>query len=360
LNVFAPQQDYEDAKRWRALENFIDAMAKETRTQGLPLMLVTVPSNLWVEPRMNQGQEYNFAPVYLEARYEYALGRRKEAIARLTQAVATRPSALWHFTLGVWFYRENAWQKAYEQLILAQDLDPARMRASTAVNSLIRHAAIRNNTMLLDADQIIKNQAPHGIPGWENFMDSQHVTRPDFLELAHLCALRLMDAGWSGLASKTYRSYPPTPPVYQNIADAFFVVPRSNPSGWRSFSYFVECHLPYLTAHADALFIHAFPNPQKRSAAFLGLAEALWRKGRHDEARAANKKARRIFSGWADPYVQVGLFDIRENRHQAALEDFRQALKKKLGDPRAIFFARRIEGTPYSSLRSGNSGDKLA
>jgi len=359
LNVFDPKQDYEDAKRWRALESFIDTMAEETQSRGLPLILATVPSNLWVEPQPNAGDD--FAPVYLEARYEYDSGHRKEAITLLTLALDTHPSALWHFTLGTWFYREGTWQKAYAQLILARDVDPARLRASTAVNSLIRRAAVRDGAMLVDAEQIIENQAPHGIPGWKNFHDTQHVKYRNFQELAHFCALQLMDRGWSGLTPKTYRSAPLSPPLrYSEIANVFHMLPQPAPSGWRSFSYFAERHLPQLRAQADSIFVRAFPDPKKRSAAFLGLAEALWRTGRHGEARAANKKARLIFPGWADPHIQSGFFDIQENRRADALKDFRQALTANPGDPRAVFFMRRLAGIPYSALRAGAPRAKLS
>ncbi|MDE1976964.1 MAG: hypothetical protein KGI84_06885, partial [Elusimicrobia bacterium] len=100
--------------------------------------------------------------------------------------------------------------------------------------------------------------------------------------------------------------------------------------------------------------------PKDRSAAYLGLAQALWRAGYNADARAANQKAVKTFPGWPDPFIQSGLFDIQKNRRQAALGNFHRALKAAPGDPRAIFFIRRLEGTPYASLRTGAPGDKLS
>ncbi len=361
LNIFRPGQDYADAKRWLDLENFIDRMSSEARARGLPLMLATVPSNLWVEPKPGFGDDT--APAYLEARYEYASGLHRQAIALLGHAVENKPSALWHFTLGAWLYREAAWRKAYSQLILARDLDPARMRASTAVNNLIRRAAVRDGTMLLDAEQIIEDQSPHGIPGWGNFFDSQHVTNTNFHELAYLSARQFMEKGWRGLVPKSYGplrdSYGP-PPTSLIIANASRVSPWPLPKGWWGMSYLYGHCLPELQKKSGSIFARAFQNPKDRSAAYLGLAQALWRAGYDAEARAANQKAGEIFPQWADPFIQLGLFDIQERHRQAALADFRKALKKNPHDPRGIFFIHRIEGVPYASLRGGTAGDKLS
>jgi len=343
-----PRSAYEDAERWRVLETFIDTMAKETRARGIPLMLVTVPSNLWAQPRQSSNR-HGDDPAYLETLYDYQTGNRRQAISLLTQASNDHASALWHFTLGTWLYREGAWRKAYAQLILARDLDPARMRASSAVNTVIRASAARDGALLLDAEQIIEEQSPHGIPDWRDFTDCQHVTRRNFFELAHLCALQLEVKGWTGLAGPYRRQpYSPAPLQYQEIADSFYVIPRSDPSGWRTFSYFAQQHLAQLAPQADSLFSRAFPDAKKRAAAFLGLAQALWRAGNRGEARVENEKARRLADGWDAPDMQSGFFDLQEHRRQKALEDFRRALKTEPNDVRALFFIYKLEHK-YSS-----------
>jgi len=343
LDALEKPRRYEYAERLRALETFIDKLARETKSRNIPLILATVPSNLWVEPQTSTLDESD--PTYLNTLYNYAIGRRQQAISLLTQALNTHACALWHFTLGTWLYRKGAWQKAYAQLILARDLDPARMRASTAVNDTIRRAAIRDGVSLIDAERIISEQSPHGIPGWAQFMDAQHATENNFSRLASLCAAQLMKNGWGSPISegRITKSRSSHPIKYEYVASAFYGLPRPAPDGWRTFSYFAQSHLSQMTTNVGPLFIRAFPNPRERASAFLGLAQALWRAGRRAEARADNAKAKRLADDWDAPNMQSGFFDLQEHRRQEALGDFRRALKKRPKDARALFFIYKLE-----------------
>ncbi|MBI5239456.1 MAG: hypothetical protein HY926_03215 [Elusimicrobia bacterium] len=129
------------AGRVLALRAGLRRMARQARRRGVRLLLCTVPSNLRQPPGGT-------------ARADYQEAER-----------------LW---------KAGRWQEARRLFVRARDLDPERLRASTAVNEAIRSVARDEGAELLDFERLVSARGEHGVPGPELFKDGQHL-RPEGL-----------------------------------------------------------------------------------------------------------------------------------------------------------------------------------
>ena len=321
--------------RLQALERVLRKIARECRRQNVPLILSTMPSNLWSPPQ-TQGDDL-VAPKFLEAQRLHDLGRAREAVELLVGELGRRPSALWHFTIADWLYHDRKdYRGAYEHLAAARDLDPARKRISTAVNALIRRVAADERAALVDADQRIRDLAPHGIAGWETFSDPQHLIMYYF-ESWGLEVLSLTDHG--GTAAKG--GWPAVPPEPELPLDLYL---RSNIAIWWDKTWIVQMAIRRpadVLKDGEAAVRSLWHSPGEQSDALLQLAEALWRSGFHRQALSFNETAGRLAPAAGAPPLQRGRFYLRAGERALAGREFRNALARYARKPEAAFFLEK-------------------
>ena len=334
--------------RLRALDRVLRKIARECRRQKVPLILGTLPSNLWFPPQPKADDLY--AVEFMEAQRLHDVGRLREAIELLLRAVGRKPSALWHFTVGDWLYHDQGdYRGAYEQLASARDLDPSRERAGTAVNDLIRRVAADERAPLFDAERLIRESAPHGIAGWETFRDPQHVKMRGF-ESWGADVLRLL-AERGGVAAKGgwLLSPPASEPDLPLNRDFKNIVAMC----WWGKTWLVHMalHRPAdVLKDGEAAVRSLWHDPAEQSDALLQLAEALWRSGLHRQALAFNETAARLAPTAVAPPLQRGRFFLREGERASAFREFGDAAAGDPRNPEAAFFLASERGVHPATL----------
>ncbi|MFI5349834.1 MAG: hypothetical protein ACHQ2Z_09840 [Elusimicrobiota bacterium] len=183
----------------------LEEMARLARSRGLPLIVCTPASNLLHPPPGaprfgDHGPEFRLR--YGEALTAYDRGDFDRADALFQRLSRTAPeSALFPFYLGVSAQRKGDFRRARLYFEKARDLDD-NDRAPTALIRLIRDKSRTWGYRVADVEREFSGAAPHGIPGFDLFIDPchpnpsvyQHVVRP---------ILRTIET--AGLAPGTWR-----------------------------------------------------------------------------------------------------------------------------------------------------------
>ncbi len=139
-----------------------------------------------------------------------------------------------HYRLGRCVLELGRYDDAKRRFVLARDLDTLRFRADTRINEVIRSvsADLRDDGVLLaDAERILSEDSPNGIPGSALFYDQVHFTFPGNYLVAHAVRDQVEKALSESLALK-----PPAAevPSLETCADRLAL------TGWD-----VERHLNY-------------------------------------------------------------------------------------------------------------------
>jgi len=334
------------AVRWRRLEKFIAQVAALARARHIPLILCTAPVNMWVLPEIPVGKKSSvlYNPRYLEARYLYAVGRHEEAIKTLESLVLNSPSAWWRWRLGAWLYQAGEYGQAAFFLSDARNLDQEHDRASSAVNDVIRQSAYRFGARLVDADLMIREHSPHGIPGWTSFIDCQHLDDPAFVRLA-AAVLSDVNGGrtprvhvpWEKRLSLTQQLEHPPIPFWQGDS-------VKSSRLWLTLSYVAQARLAEVLTQGEASAEAAAPGGISRAIIFMAFAQACWRAGKKIQAFRFNADAARTAPGWEEPLIQRALFDLGTNRRDEAALLLRKALKMNPDRADAAYFLKRSAG----------------
>jgi tetratricopeptide (TPR) repeat protein len=86
------------------------------------------------------------------------------------------PEAVERYRHGREALRLGRDDEARRLLAEARDLDTLRFRADTRTNAIVREVARREGARLVDAEEMLARQSPHGMPGDESFLDHVHLT----------------------------------------------------------------------------------------------------------------------------------------------------------------------------------------
>ncbi len=339
LSQLAPPAPPPDAPsletRLDALAHFLRQAAATARARNVALAVATMPANLWLPP--GGGARETSDPRFLEAQFLEASGRRADAIRRL-EGLATDPGpALWHYELGELLARAGGQdQRAYRELHRALDDDGLRMRAPGSVNDLLRSVAAEEKLRLRDTERALEARAPAGLPGWDSFIDNCHLLPAAIDQEAVALLALLRDVVPLGSAC----SAGATPDSRKNLADVLTGVFNLTTMGssnleeiwYRGLALAVESWVGRDPDGADR-DVRAFLNSpefaaargEERSARVLvAIAEGYHRAGRRDRALEINEQARA--AGGAAPWVQQGLFFLRQGDPTAARAAFERAL----------------------------------
>ena len=335
-----PVVEFRTPGRWLAFQEALSRMADEARRRGIRLALCTVPGNLQFPPQAEEKDRWD--PAFLEANYLYWSGRKEAALRACARALARRPDAWWEFQLGGWLYRAGRYGEARRWLVAARDDDRHPLRASSAVNGLIRRVAREKGLVLLDFERLVSRSSPHGIPGWKIFKDNQHTNFPICLREASECLIRLAGTGQDALDPvlagngrrpiATVYLEAMTPRQWMNAADLRAGISR-----------LAQARLPDFIAAGEGAARAASGNPATQAVILSGMAEAFWEAGLRERALRLNDAARGLAPRDAELCVQKALFLIDSGAKDDAAGWLKRALQLRPGHAEARFYLDRIK-----------------
>jgi tetratricopeptide (TPR) repeat protein len=101
-------------------------------------------------------------------------GRAAEALLQLQAFTKRLPGdPMGHYYLAKLLFAAGRWEDARREFIAALDGDYPD-RCSPAKNAVIRRLAAEEGAALADLEGLFTAVAPHGLPGWESFVDNVH------------------------------------------------------------------------------------------------------------------------------------------------------------------------------------------
>lgn len=156
----------------------LEAIAAAARARGVPLLLLTGPSNLADWPPVHRD--------LAQGDYDAAVARAQRLLAEGRLDEAERAVASWSERFGedaMFVYlrgrieqRRGRFARARELFVRARDLDPYPWRALTSQNAAVRSVADGDGVLLVDAERALAERAPHGLVGFDWIADNVHPT----------------------------------------------------------------------------------------------------------------------------------------------------------------------------------------
>ena len=120
------------------------------------------------------------------------------------------PEAVERYRQGREALRLGRDDEARRLLAEARDLDTLRFRADTRTNAIVREVARREaGVRLVDAEEALARQSPHGLPGDESFLDHVHPT----FHGNYLLGLALLEGVGEALPGAVRRQASVRPPL---------------------------------------------------------------------------------------------------------------------------------------------------
>ncbi|MDP3214140.1 MAG: hypothetical protein Q8S73_08550 [Deltaproteobacteria bacterium] len=324
------------------LERLLRRMTREARARGVRLVLSAPAANLWFPP----GGGDPSAPHLLDARYADATAGPLAAARLLAALPDARRGPAERFREGEAFARAGERGPAREALLRAVDDDPGGGRVHSRTNALLRRFAAGSGVALRDTERALEREVPSGLPGWESFLDTCHLS-PEGFDREARAVLALLGDG-DGAAARC----PPAerPPGFSGLGAVLdgtlrYGAGSTAPSPWHEAAALaVEQWLaaaPAASERALADFVAGLggrADPGQASRMLVALAEGCARAGRDALAGDLNERARRADEGAPDPWRQRGLFALRRGDREAA----RAALTRALALAPADLATRRM------------------
>jgi len=107
------------------------------------------------------------------------------AIAAYRRLLARHPEfAESHYRLAGLLADAGSWDEAWQQYILARDLDALPLRCPTDFLEAVRTVARRQDALLIDGPGLLAQLSPHGILDDRLFHDAQHLNLAGYVALA--------------------------------------------------------------------------------------------------------------------------------------------------------------------------------
>lgn len=168
-------------------EERMSGIVERMQAARIPVILSTTTVNLadW-EPERSVLADASHADAmraHLERGAAHvAAGELDAARTELAAAHALEPHFAWaSFQLGQVLRRLKRFDEARVALQAAVDDNAAPNAASSKMNAFMRELARKKGLPLVDAETLVRDAAPDGIPGFESFWDNCHPTLATFL-----------------------------------------------------------------------------------------------------------------------------------------------------------------------------------
>jgi tetratricopeptide (TPR) repeat protein len=194
----------------------IASMVRAARDRGIPVLLLTVPTNTrdWrpnASASTAEGARSNdWRRYYRAGRAALLRGERDLAVESLTGAVELDSAhAATHYHLGRALEASGRLDEAIASYERARDLDANPFRAHSSFNEIIRRIGRTfDNVKLIDAEKLFREaSAPHA-PGFDLFLDYVHPTRRGNTILAKAVFDAMVASGMLGSTSAAFQFEP--------------------------------------------------------------------------------------------------------------------------------------------------------
>lgn len=158
----------------------IETIVDMAHAAGMPLLLCTAPTNTrdWPATRSGGGfvpSDSTYASALKKLRAHLDAERGEQALEQALQLLQDRPQdPLVMYYLGRAYYELGQFEEAYRWLEQAKELDPLPFRALNSLNDIVREQADQDGVWVIDLDRIFRDNAPHGLPGFDLFADNCH------------------------------------------------------------------------------------------------------------------------------------------------------------------------------------------
>jgi tetratricopeptide (TPR) repeat protein len=194
----------------QAFEASLQAIARAAEAQGVPVLLATLPLNLMLEG--TGSHRMIGAPPPTErpecAREAQDALEKGDATGALSAAAGCENVALGTYWTGRALLAQGRTEEARRALSLAAELQPSN-RCRPSFQQVIRDvAAAHEHVHLLDLEAQAVADAPLGLPGGEQFLDSCHMDWKGYLSMAERTRRRIVELGL-GPSGATASPLPP-------------------------------------------------------------------------------------------------------------------------------------------------------
>jgi tetratricopeptide (TPR) repeat protein len=195
-----PKQ-YEGVKSHYAYS--IEYMLKRAQHQNVPVLLLTVPVNLrdW-HPNVSCNNLHGellqqWQATYTRARKALIEAKYREAFMGFARAIDLEPMHAESFFLSAEALEgQGKFLEARDFYEKARDLDCNPFRAQSFVNDTVRRLARQySNVYLVDLEALFEENAHHGIPGFDLFLDYVHANQKGNVLIAKASFETIVKAG---------------------------------------------------------------------------------------------------------------------------------------------------------------------
>ncbi len=173
----------------RRLKEAFVRICRECRKKGVILVMCVPAGNMSFPPApradISKARHAGFArslgsAMFWEERKQWEMAR--EAYSRLTRHYPRMAEV--HFRLGRILGRLGRWREAKSEFISAVDIDPRKIRATSAVRAAIKETARRCDCLEADIESTLERWSPHGVSGASLFSDNCHPRRSGVMLIA--------------------------------------------------------------------------------------------------------------------------------------------------------------------------------
>lgn len=219
-------EEYHRLDAWRepVVKHFlwnVEQMILLCQRKSVPLILMRPVSNLRdcppikfeIDPRLTTEQQARFQQFWDQAK---TLEDVSMALAVVEKALNIDPQhagAL--FLKGVLLTEAGEWEVAKQYLELARDNDVCPLRAFACMADGVAQLAKRHGVPCVDAERLLSDRSPHGIPGSQWLVDHVHPTVEGHQLLGELLAetclsmqlIPLQHTDWQQRRSRLYQEH---------------------------------------------------------------------------------------------------------------------------------------------------------
>jgi tetratricopeptide (TPR) repeat protein len=205
----------------------IGHMVNRSAAEDIPVLLVTVPSNLrnW-KPNASHNALQGEALASWRKPYQRALrarleGNADEALRAFDESVELEPIHAESYYRRAQVYEEmERYDRANQDYLRAKDLDHNPFRAISDFNHTLRRIADEEDgAFLVEAEQAFARASEHGSPGFDLFLDYVHPTRVGNLLLATVTFDAILRDDVFGLKPATTTFTSPPDSGYDELRD---------------------------------------------------------------------------------------------------------------------------------------------
>jgi hypothetical protein len=181
----------------------LQQMVVACQSRKIPLVLVVPTVNLRdcppfkieADPKLGDEALRLVESIWRQAREDRETPAKTQASMRRILEIDPQHCGA-HYYLGQQAIAEQDWEKARSHLVAAKDFDVCPLRATTAIQEVVREVATQNQVMLLDADNLFQSKSPQRLVGKPWLIDHIHPGIEGHQLLGEALADLLIKSSW--------------------------------------------------------------------------------------------------------------------------------------------------------------------